>query len=115
METARTDVLGALVDDGRKFGDALDRVGPELERNPFRANQGSVLLGEGALWLGEDPHELIAAQRLEFDANRKTSLQLWNEVRRLRDVEGPGGNEQDVVGFHHPVLRIDRGPLDDGK
>ena len=36
-----------------------------------------------------------------------------NQVRRLRDVERAGGDEQDVIGLHHPVLRVDRRAFDD--
>ena len=48
----------------------------------------------------------------ELDADRQAALQLGQQVRRLGDVEGARGDEQDVVGLHRPVLGGDRGALD---
>ena len=82
----------------------LDALGREERR---------VLLDERALGLGQDAHEVLAAERLELDADREAALQLRNEVRRLRDVERAGGDEEDVVGLHHAVLGVDGRALDD--
>ena len=40
----------------------------------------------------------------ELDADRKTALQLGDQIRRLRHVKRAGGDEQDVIGAHHAVL-----------
>ena len=48
---------------------------------------------------------------LQLHADGKAALQLRDEVGRLGDVEGPGGDEEDVVGAHRArmfgVPRID--------
>ena len=50
---------------------------------------------------------------LELDADRKAPLQLGNQIGRLRHVERAGGDEQDVIGAHHAVARVDRRAFDD--
>src|SRR5262249_37696502 len=37
------------------------------------------------------------------------------QIRRLRDVKRTGGDEEDVIGLHHPVLGVDRRSFDDGQ
>ena len=112
VQAARADVLGALVDDRREVGDALDGAGRERASTPS-VESSAVLLDERALRLGQDADEVLAAERLELDADREAALQLGDEVRRLRDVERAGGDEQDVVGPHHAVFRVDRRAFDD--
>ena len=77
------------------------------------AEQRDVLLDQRVARLGQDAHEVVARERLELDADRKAALQLGNQVRRLRDVERAGGDEQDVIGLHHAVLGVDGRALDD--
>jgi hypothetical protein len=50
---------------------------------------------------------------VELHPDREAALELGDQVRRLADVEGAGGEEEDVVGAHHAVLGRDRRPLDD--
>ena len=40
-------------------------------------------------------------------------MQLGNQVARLRDVEGSGGDEQNVVGAHHAIACVHGRALDD--
>ena len=54
-------------------------------------------------------------ERLQLDADGEAALQFGNQVAGLGDVERPGGNEQDMVGAHHAVARVDRGAFDDGQ
>ena len=68
---------------------------------------------EGALRLGEDADQVGLRERLELDANREAPLQLGNQIARLRDVEGSGGDEEDVVGAHRAELGLHRRALDD--
>ena len=42
-------------------------------------------------------------------------MQLGNQVARLRDVEGSGGDEENVVGADHAVASADGGAFDDGQ
>ena len=50
---------------------------------------------------------------VELDADREAALELGDQVRRLRDVERAGGDEQDVVRAHRAVLGGHRRALDD--
>ena len=84
-----------------------------VERHALGDEQRRVLLDQRALRLGQDADELVPAERLELDADREAALQLGDQVRRLGDVEGAGGDEQDVIGPHHAVLGVDGRPFDD--
>ena len=52
---------------------------------------------------------------LQFDANGEAALQFGDEVAGLGDVEGAGGDEQDVIGAHHAVARVHGGAFNDGE
>ncbi len=113
VQPARADVLGPLVDEGRELGDRRDAFVGERQVDAFGRHQRHVLLDQRAPRLGEDAHELGLAERVELDADREAALQLRNQIRRLRDVERAGGDEQDVVGADHAVLGVDGGAFDD--
>ena len=102
-----------VVDARGEVGDAADRARRERHVEVLGAEQRHVLLDQRVARLGQDADEVVPGQRLELDANREPALQLGDQVRRLRDVKRAGGDEQDVIGLHHPVLRVDRRPLDD--
>ncbi len=82
----------------------LDALGLEQRR---------VLLGERVLGLFENADEIRHGERFQLHANRKAPLQLRNHVARLRDMERTGGDEQNVIGAHETVARVDRGAFDD--
>jgi hypothetical protein len=48
----------------------------------------------------------------ELDADRQAALQFRQQVGRLRDVEGAGRDEQDMIGFHRAVLGRHRRAFD---
>ena len=81
VEPTRADVLGALVDDRRKVGDAVNRIGGERQLDPLGFHERRVLLDQRAARLGQDPDELVPAERLELDANRKSTLELRDRDR----------------------------------
>ena len=85
----------------------------EAQGDPFGRQQRGVLLDQRTLRLGEDADEVVADQRFELHPDREAPLKFRNQVGRLGHVKGAGGNEQDVIGLHHPVFRIDRRPFDD--
>ena len=101
----------SLVHDRGEVGDPIDRSRVEPDADSFGRHQRDVLGDERTLRLGENPHEVFFFERLELNPNRKASLQLRDQVGRLRRMEGPGGNEQDMVGADHTVLGVDRRPL----
>src|SRR6202035_2545437 len=84
----------------------------EIQRHAFGAEKRAILLDETGLRLGQDAPEIVAAERLQFDADRQTSLQLRKEIRWLRLMEGTGSDEQDMIGPHGAVLGGHGGALD---
>src|SRR5437773_2213039 len=113
VQAPRADVLRALVHAHGTLGDGLDRLRQDVERDAFRLQQLHVLPYQRVPGLGQDADEILPRQGLELHADRKPALQLGDQVRRLGDVEGAGGDEQHVVGADHPVLGRDRRALDD--
>src|SRR5437870_128986 len=104
MQPTRADVLCTLVDARREVGDPFDGAAGEGQMDALCLHERRVLLDESAPRLGEDPHELVAAERLELDADREAALELRNEIGGLRYVKRAGRNEQDVIGADHPVF-----------
>ena len=49
----------------------------------------------------------------QLDADRKPALQLGHQIARLGPMEGPGGDEQHVIGLHVAVFRLHRRAFDD--
>ena len=93
--------------------DLADRVVGELEVDVLRREERVVLLQERVLGLREDADEVLLGQGVELDADRKAALELRDQVRGLGDVERAGGDEEDVVGLHEPVLGVDGRAFDD--
>ena len=85
----------------------------EFEGDALGGEQRLVLAEQRGAGLAEDAGEVVAGQVVHLDADREPALELGHQVRRLRAVERPGGDEQDVVGLDRPVLGVDRRPLDD--
>ena len=54
-------------------------------------------------------------ERLQLHPDGEAALQLGNQVARLGDVERSGGDEQNVVGAHETVARVDGGAFHDGQ
>ena len=73
------------------------------------------MLGERGFRLGEDADEVFDGERVQLDADGEAALQFGNQVAGLGDVEGAGGDEEDVVGAHHAVAGVDGGAFDDGQ
>ena len=90
---------------------AIASVG-EIQRDALGAHQCRVLLDQAGLGLDQDAGEVVAAERLQLDPDRQAALQLGQQVRRLAQVEGAAGDEQDVVGLDRAVLGRDGGALD---
>src|SRR5256885_14124298 len=115
MQAAGADIFGLFIDAGCEFGDHVDRVIRYVQLYAFRFKQRDVLLDQGILRFGENADEIFFLQRLQLHANRQAALQLRNQVRRLGDMEGASGDEQDVVRADHSVPGFDRSAVEDGQ
>ena len=123
---------------GREFQEIHDEVFAELGERDAKYIRSIIALhrrlayvpGEVTLWPNLTGGEVIdlllrlrgrpdgtrkaeLLERFELDPNRKTALQLRDQVRRFRHVERARGDEQDVIGPDHAVFRIHRRSLDD--
>ena len=88
MQAPRADVLGALVHRERDLGDAAHALGCVIELDAFGREQRLVLPGEARIGRGEDALEILDRQARELDADGQPPLQLRQEVRGFRHVEG---------------------------
>src|SRR5215470_6061567 len=104
IEAPRANVLLLLVDGERDLGESPDALGLEIELDPLGREQRLILAREAGIGGGEDLLEVGYRERRELDADREASLQLRDEVRRLGEMEGAAGDEQDVIGLDHAVL-----------
>src|SRR5437762_2752923 len=115
VQAPRADVLRARVDFHRDLRDRLHRLRCPPETDPLRPEKLRVLPEQRVLRFRQDADEILARQGVQLDPDREASLELRDQVRRLGDMEGAGGDEEDVVRADDPVLRRHRGPLDDGQ
>src|SRR6476646_7364380 len=113
MQAACSDIFGLFVDSSREAGDGFNCVVGDVELYAFGFEQRDVLLDERILGLGEDADEVFFLERLQLDTNGQAALQLGNQVGRLGDVEGAGGDEKNVVGANHAVAGVDSSAFDD--
>ena len=112
MQAAGADVFGLLVHLIGNLGHAPDAVIGKLDNDPFGLQQGLVLLGQAGIGLGQDALEIGHRQGIQFDTDGEAPLQFGNQVGRLGQVEGAGGDEQDVIGADHAVLGRHGRPFD---
>ena len=80
MQATRADVLGVRVDLCGDLGDAADALGGELDTDAFGGEQCGLLSRQRGIGFGEDAHEVLDQQGIEFDADREAALQLRDEV-----------------------------------
>src|SRR5882672_3900955 len=113
VQAPGADVLRARVHFHRDLGDRLHRLRREPESHLLRLQELHVLRDQGVPRLGKNADEIVARQGVQLDPDREPPLELGDQIRRLGDVEGAGGDEQDVVGADDPVLGRDRRALDD--
>ena len=113
VEPSSSDVFGRVVHRAGNTGNFLDCIRGKAQIYALGRQEGGVLLDEGVLGLGQDPDKVLLGEAVQFYPQGKTTLHLWDQVRRLRDVEGPSRDEEDMVGPDHPVLCTDRRPLHD--
>src|SRR5690606_27604310 len=106
MQPPRSDVLHTVIHGCCDTRNRLDPVRSELERCTVCLYQRRILLRERILRLRHYPHEILLGERLKLHANREPSLQLRNQVTRLRDVECTCCDEENVIGFYQAVLRL---------
>src|ERR1700733_6373069 len=104
LQPPRADILYRRVDGDRDVGERVDRLRGDVERHAFGLHQRDILLDQRRFRLGQDAAHVVAGQRLQLNADRQPALQLRQQVGRLGDVKGAGGDEQNMVGLHRAVL-----------
>ena len=106
VKTTSTDVFHSVVHMRRDARNLSDAVFSEGERRVFSFHQRSVLPSESIFGLGHDPDEISFGERLELHSNRESSLKLRDQITWLRYMERTRCNEENVIGFHHPIFRL---------
>ena len=106
VKAPSADVFGRFVHLKREFGDAADGriVGNSIVTPSvfIKARYCSVSDAFGSVRIRlKSP----AVRRREFDPDRQATLQFRDQIGRFGQVERARGDEQDVIGFDHPVLR----------
>src|SRR5665213_3667624 len=101
MQPPSPNVFSSFVHFKGKLRHLRDGLLGELELHALGLEQGRGLLDQRRLRLGQDAYKVVHRQRLQLDADGKTALQLRDQVAGLRYMEGPGGDEQDMVGRDH--------------
>ena len=74
METSCTDILSFLVDRKSDLRQSFDRIGRELELDPFSFKKGLVLPRQTGIGIGEDLDKIICTETRQFNANWKATL-----------------------------------------
>jgi hypothetical protein len=76
LQASCPDVLDRRIDRDRHVRNGVDGVVGEFEGHALGRDQRHILLDQRGFWLGEDALQVIARQRLQFDADRQTALQF---------------------------------------
>src|SRR5580692_850480 len=76
VQTPGADILDRTVDLLGKAGDLLDRLGEEIELNPFGLQQRLVLSDEARLRLSQNTAQIGAVEAFQLDPDWEPALQL---------------------------------------
>ena len=66
--------------------------------------EGGILFDQGILRFSEDSLKILLDKRLQLHTDGKTPLQLWNEIRRLCDMECASCDKENMICFDRTVL-----------
>ena len=114
-EAARADILGPFVHLHRHLGDFLQAVFGEFDGEAFGGQQGLILPDQRAFRFRQDTDQIVFGQGAEFDADRKSPLELGNQIGRLRHMKGPGGDEEDMIRHDRAMFGGDGAAFHDGE
>src|SRR5262249_25527040 len=92
VQPPRADILGRFVHARGKGGDLLNGVVGERELDALSVEQRLILLDQRVLGLLQDANKVGFVERLQLDADRKTALQLGDQVAGLGNVKGARGD-----------------------
>mmetsp|Transcript_24383 Transcript_24383/g.76469 ORF Transcript_24383/g.76469 Transcript_24383/m.76469 type:complete len:539 (+) Transcript_24383:104-1720(+) len=108
-----TDVLYLPVDGRGGARDLAHGLFLEHEVHALHGDELHLLPDEVVHGLREDAVEVVLRELRKLHADGQAALELGEEVRGLRHVEGAGGHEEDVVRVHVAVLlQADGAPLE---
>ena len=94
------------------MGQRRNAIWREGHRHRFRGHQGRILERQGIVRFRQDADEILFGQGLQFHPDRQAALQFRQQVRRLGDMEGTAGDEQDMVRLDRAVFGGHRGAFD---
>src|SRR6185503_17021089 len=83
LQSTRADIFGLLIDLSGEVRDRVDGVLCKLDRDALSLHHRLILFDQRVPRLSKNSFEVFNCERLQFDANRKTSLKLRYQVRRL--------------------------------
>ena len=80
MQTAGADILRAFIHAEGEVRDFFLSFAGKFQFHAFSLEQCHVLLDQGRLGFRQNADEVFHGKRLQFDTNRKASLQFRNQV-----------------------------------
>ena len=95
--------------------DGLNSIRCKGQLEPLRLQQFSVLSDKRVLRFSKDEDKIIPCQRVEFDTYGESALQFRQKIRWFAPVKSSGGDEKNVVRFHHAVFGRNGRTLNYGK
>src|SRR5690606_23959405 len=99
----------------RQFSEAANAVFGELQVHFLSQHKRVVLLCQRSIGVAQNSNKVVRRKRVKLDTDGESTLKFGNQVGRARQMERTGRDEEDMVGAHHPIFRIYRGALDQGK
>ena len=87
MQPPGADIFSFLIHHGGNPGNLFNGIILKHKPDLLGFHQGDILFDKRILRLGQYAYKIIAAQRIEFNPDRKTTLQLRDQVRGLGNIK----------------------------
>ena len=106
VEPSCTDVLCGLVDLEGKGSKFLNGIFRKIQFDTLGVQQCLILFRQRILWLRQDPNKVVFGQRIQFDADWKSSLEFRHQFTRLIFMKRSSRNKQNVIRANVSVFRL---------